>query len=288
MALAAALARLLLRGVEPGSYPRGGKVHLRVWLASRVQDELAAAGPGGAPWFPFYARLLGAEIGKGADLHTLPPVTGMLKVGKDAAVEPEVDLGGYWIDGDVFHVGEVRIGARARDRRPQHARAGGRVRQGRRGGPGLAGRRVGPGRRVLVGLARRAGRRPDPGPVVGPAAARAPPLGRRLRPDVAARRRRCPGLAIARRGRGARAPAVRRAAVARRGAAHGAALAAARRPGRVRRAGAAGPAARPAPRPRHDRRASTRAVRRRRADLGARSGSSTRPGPGCSRSTPAP
>ena len=114
MALAAGLARLLLRGVEPGSYPRGGQVHLRVWLASRVQDELAAAGLGGAPWFPLYARLLGAEIGKGADLHTLPPVTGMLKIGRDAAVEPEVDLGGYWIDGDVFHVGEIRIGARAR------------------------------------------------------------------------------------------------------------------------------------------------------------------------------
>src|SRR5699024_8236901 len=29
MALAALLARMLLRGVGPGSYPRGGRVHLR-------------------------------------------------------------------------------------------------------------------------------------------------------------------------------------------------------------------------------------------------------------------
>ncbi|GAB3784217.1 non-ribosomal peptide synthetase [Nocardioides ungokensis] len=114
MTLAALLARLVLRGVEPGAHPRGGRVHLQVWLASRIQDELAAAGLAGAPWFPQYARLLGARLGKDVDLHTLPPVTGLLTVGDGAAVEPEVDLGGHWIDGDVFHVGAIRIGKRAR------------------------------------------------------------------------------------------------------------------------------------------------------------------------------
>jgi non-ribosomal peptide synthetase-like protein len=114
MTLAAGLIRLTLRGVEPGRYPRGGKVHLRVWLAGRIQDELAATSLSGAPWFPHYARLLGAKVGKGVDLHTLPPVTGFLEIGEGAAVEPEVDLSGYWIDGDVVHVGAMRIGARAR------------------------------------------------------------------------------------------------------------------------------------------------------------------------------
>jgi non-ribosomal peptide synthetase-like protein len=114
MMLAAALARLVLRGVEPGSYPRGGKVHLRVWLADRIQDELAAAGSAGAPFIPAYARMLGASLGKGVDLHTIPPVTGFLEVGKGAAIEPEVDLMGHWIDGDLFHVGRIRIGPRAR------------------------------------------------------------------------------------------------------------------------------------------------------------------------------
>ncbi len=114
MTLAAGLARVVLRGLEPGSYPRGGKVHLRLWLASRIQDELAAAGVGGAPWFPYYARLLGARLGPGVDLHTLPPVTGMLRVGRLAALEPEVDLTGHWIDGDLVHVGAIRVGAHAR------------------------------------------------------------------------------------------------------------------------------------------------------------------------------
>jgi len=114
MMLSALLARIVLRAVAPGTYPRGGKVHLRVWLAERIQDELAATSLAGAPFFPLYSRLLGARIGEGVDLHTLPPVTGLLEVGKGAAVEPEVDLSGHWIDGDLFHVGRIRIGAQAR------------------------------------------------------------------------------------------------------------------------------------------------------------------------------
>lgn len=114
MVLAAAGARLLLRGVRPGQHPRGGKVHLRLWLAQRVTDELGATGLAGAAWMTWYARLLGAEVGRDVDLHSLPPVTGMLRLGKGCSVEPEVDLSGYWIDGDVLHVGVVRVGARAR------------------------------------------------------------------------------------------------------------------------------------------------------------------------------
>ena len=30
------------------------------------------------------------------------------------SIEPEVDLSGYWVDGDVLRVGEVRVGRRAR------------------------------------------------------------------------------------------------------------------------------------------------------------------------------
>ncbi|QBF46727.1 Pls/PosA family non-ribosomal peptide synthetase [Janibacter limosus] len=114
MALAALLARLVLRGVRPGSHPRGGKIHLRLWLAGRIQDELAAASLSGAVWFRWYATLLGAKIGEGVDLHALPPVTGWLDVGPGASIEPEVDLLGHWIDGDRVHVGPITIGATAR------------------------------------------------------------------------------------------------------------------------------------------------------------------------------
>ena len=43
----------------------------------------------------------------------VPPVTGMLTIGAGASIEPEVDLSGYWIDGDVVHVGPVHIGREA-------------------------------------------------------------------------------------------------------------------------------------------------------------------------------
>jgi non-ribosomal peptide synthetase-like protein len=114
MALSAAGARILLRRVTPGEYPRGGRVHLRLWLAERLADELGASSLAGAAWMPYYARALGAKVGRDVDLHSLPPVTGMLTLGKGASVEPEVDLSGHWLDGDVLRVGRIKVGAGAR------------------------------------------------------------------------------------------------------------------------------------------------------------------------------
>ncbi|GAB4012885.1 non-ribosomal peptide synthetase [Nocardioides ultimimeridianus] len=114
MLLAAGLIRLVLNGIGPGTYPRGGKVHLRLWAAERIGDELGATGLAGAPYITWYARLLGAKVGRHADLHSLPPVTGLLRIGRGASVEPEVDLSGHWVDGDRLVVGEVRIGRDAR------------------------------------------------------------------------------------------------------------------------------------------------------------------------------
>ncbi len=113
MGISVVAARLLLRGVEPGNYPRGGSVHLRLWLAEQVALLSDAVSLAGAPWISYYARALGARIGPDADLHSLPPVTGMLEIGEGAAIEPETDLSGYWIDGDVLRIGSVRIGAGA-------------------------------------------------------------------------------------------------------------------------------------------------------------------------------
>jgi non-ribosomal peptide synthetase-like protein len=110
MSIAALGARILLGGLEPGTYRRGGHVHLRVWLAERLADASGAENLAGAPWLVYYARMLGNKVGKGVDLHSAPPVTGMLRLGHRASVEPEVDLSGHWIDGDHFHVGPIHIG----------------------------------------------------------------------------------------------------------------------------------------------------------------------------------
>jgi len=110
MSIAVLFARMLLSSVEPGTYRRGGSVHLRVWFAERLTEASGAENLAGAPWLVYYGRALGANIGKGVDLHSSPPVTGMLTLGHRSAVEPEVDLCGHWIDGDKFHIGRITIG----------------------------------------------------------------------------------------------------------------------------------------------------------------------------------
>ncbi|WMD06515.1 Pls/PosA family non-ribosomal peptide synthetase [Streptomyces sp. FXY-T5] len=112
LALAAGGARLLLRGVKPGRYARGGGVHLRLWTAERLAEFSGATSLTGS-WLERYARALGAKVGPDVDLHSLPPVTGLLKLGRGAAVESEVDLSGYWLDGDRLEIGTVKVGAHA-------------------------------------------------------------------------------------------------------------------------------------------------------------------------------
>jgi len=110
MTMAALFARILLAGVEPGTYRRGGSVHLRVWTAERLAEASGAENLAGAPWLVYYARALGAKVGNGVDLHSAPPVTGFLTLGHRSSIEPEVDLCGHWIDGDLFHLGRITIG----------------------------------------------------------------------------------------------------------------------------------------------------------------------------------
>ncbi|UZN02127.1 Pls/PosA family non-ribosomal peptide synthetase [Cellulomonas sp. S1-8] len=132
------VARTLLRGVAPGRYPRGGGVHLRLWFA---ESWAVAAGAGNlscAPWNAAYARALGARVGAGVDLHALPPVTGHLVLGDRCAIEPEVDLSGHWLDGDVLHVGRVRVDKRATVGTRSVLGPGSRVGQGAEVAPGTS------------------------------------------------------------------------------------------------------------------------------------------------------
>ncbi|CAA0081577.1 Linear gramicidin synthase subunit D [Mycolicibacterium vanbaalenii] len=110
MGIAVFGARVLIGDLAPGTYRRGGSVHLRVWLAERLAEASGAENMAGAPWLVYYARALGNSVGNGVDLHSAPPVTGMLTLGHRCSIEPEVDLSGHWIDGDLFHVGPVAVG----------------------------------------------------------------------------------------------------------------------------------------------------------------------------------
>ncbi|SEL65384.1 Pls/PosA family non-ribosomal peptide synthetase [Streptacidiphilus jiangxiensis] len=112
IAIAAGGARLVLRGLAPGTYPRGGSAHLRLWTAERLAEFSGASELSGS-WLIRYGRALGARIAEDVDLHSLPPVTGLLKLGRGCAVESEVDLSGWWLDGDRLEVGAIKVGSQA-------------------------------------------------------------------------------------------------------------------------------------------------------------------------------
>ena len=124
MGIAVLCARMLIGFLKPGTYRRGGSVHLRVWFAERLAEASGAENLAGAPWMVYYARALGNKVGKGVDLHSAPPVTGMLTLGHRSSIEPEVDLSGHWIDGDHFHVGTHHDRQRLHHRRAHDAAAG--------------------------------------------------------------------------------------------------------------------------------------------------------------------
>lgn len=130
------VARTLLGGVTPGRYPRGGSAHLRLWFAEQWAVAAGAGNLSCAPWNAVYARALGARVGSGVDLHAPPPVTGHLVLGDRCAVEPEVDLSGHWLDGDVLHVGRVRVDKRATVGTRSTLGPGSRVGQGAEVAPG--------------------------------------------------------------------------------------------------------------------------------------------------------
>jgi non-ribosomal peptide synthetase-like protein len=171
--IAAGGARLLLRGVRPGSYARGGSVHVRLWAATRLAELSGATGVTSASWTIRYARALGAKIGNDVDLHSAPPVTGLLKIGRGAAVAAEVDLGGYWVDGDVVHIGKIRIGAGAAVGSRSTLLPGARIGKGSEiaAGSTVVGA-VPAGQRWAGSPARRAGKSGVPWPSVRPARSR--------------------------------------------------------------------------------------------------------------------
>ncbi|HZZ47054.1 MAG TPA: Pls/PosA family non-ribosomal peptide synthetase [Pseudonocardia sp.] len=105
-----------LRGtaVRPGCYPRGGGVHLRLWAAERLAATFGMASLAGTPLAGWYARLLGCRVGPDVDLRGDPPVSGLATLGRGCAIESEADLGGWWLEGDKLHIGEIRVGAGAR------------------------------------------------------------------------------------------------------------------------------------------------------------------------------
>lgn len=130
------VAKATVRGLRPGRYRRGGRTHLRLWFAESWAEAAGAGNLACAPWNAVFARALGARVGKNVDLHTQPPITGLLTLGNGCAIEPEVDLAGHRLEGDTLVVGRVRVDKRATVGMRSTLGPGSRVGEGAQVAPG--------------------------------------------------------------------------------------------------------------------------------------------------------
>ncbi|QGU06243.1 Gramicidin S synthase 1 [Corynebacterium occultum] len=112
--LTAAGVRMFNLGLKPGRYRRGGWTHMRVWAAQRLLAFMQLENLNGTPMAPMMHRMMGNKIGRNVSLGNNPCVTGLVVVGDDVVIEHEVDLDGFWVDGDAVIINQISIGKGAR------------------------------------------------------------------------------------------------------------------------------------------------------------------------------
>jgi non-ribosomal peptide synthetase-like protein len=161
--------RVLVGRLQPGRYPREGWFSCRFWFVHRLGEILHLDAIAGTPWAARYARLCGTEVGPGARLATLPPPTGLVRIGSGATLEADVDLGGWWIEGRELVIGTIRIGDHARIGTRCHLMPGTEVGAGAEIEPGsVVTGSVPPGERWSGSPARSVGRAGETWPAAPP------------------------------------------------------------------------------------------------------------------------
>lgn len=107
-------ARLLGRGIRPGTYPLYGAMHLRVWLTQRAMSQSPMGRLAGSPWAETYLRLAGAEVGRYCHIGTAQiPLPSLVRLGDNVTLNYAVDVEAYDMADGVLHLGRVEIGDNA-------------------------------------------------------------------------------------------------------------------------------------------------------------------------------
>ncbi len=109
--IAALARRILLPRLRPGRYPRNSWLACRVWFLDRLGEYCQLARLAGTPAAGRYARLIGADVARGARLASMPTLTSLVRVGPGATVESQSRFARV-----------VHRGSGARDRRAAHRR----------------------------------------------------------------------------------------------------------------------------------------------------------------------
>ncbi len=113
LGLAVAARRALLGELHPGRYPRDSWLACRVWFLERLGEYCHLTRLAGTPFSARYARLMGADVDRDARIASMPTLTSLVHIGPGATVESQVDLHGWWIDGQELVIGEIHVGAGA-------------------------------------------------------------------------------------------------------------------------------------------------------------------------------
>ena len=108
------LGRVLAAGIRPGSYPLWGTIYFRWWL----QRALIAASPlaslAGSPMARVCLRRLGARIGGGAHLASVPAeLPSLVVIGEGASIGYGVQIRTMDVAGGRIAIGQVTIGRNA-------------------------------------------------------------------------------------------------------------------------------------------------------------------------------
>lgn len=114
--LSALLRWWVLPRLKPGRFSLHSAVWHRKWLTNQIQEASLAVLHGlyATVYSPWWYRVLGAKVGKGAEISTaLGVVPDMLTLGEDSFIADAVMLGDEEIDGGWVRIQPTVIGARS-------------------------------------------------------------------------------------------------------------------------------------------------------------------------------
>ncbi len=94
--------------------PMWGLDHLRFWIAQTAIRANPLNLLIGTPAYNIFLRALGAEVGKGSLIYTLPPTCAdLISVGEDVVIRRDCLFSGYTARNGFIHTGHVSVGSRS-------------------------------------------------------------------------------------------------------------------------------------------------------------------------------
>jgi non-ribosomal peptide synthetase-like protein len=104
---------LLVGRWKATQFPVWGLRYYRFWLVKTLIRTNPLVRFVGTPLYPFYLRLLGAKVGKGATIlsPTIPVCTDLLTIGAGTVIRKQSSFNGYRAYGGMIQTGPVTIGS---------------------------------------------------------------------------------------------------------------------------------------------------------------------------------